>query len=270
MENEPKSLFERLDGVESKVDSIDGKIDELLKAFAEAKTQKGATVQKVPTNPIPAKPVDKNAALHQFAKSAAKEYLWFGPSSKFRSAKALLCVNALALVILGIFPTIFTSIALGFYSPFSALENIWLVFSIILATYAFNFKARMSDTDLRSHSCENYMQDKDLTWRIYSEKKSFIWFRRLSNISCLVNIVIAWCVNQGPASIVATIFEILLFALSLASIFSYSNLFCMYGNFILYTNKNNVGDKVTLVFDVMSKKLITYEDFQKKYGKVFH
>lgn len=268
MENEPRTVFDRLDGVENKVDSIDEKIDELLKAFVESEHQKAAVVQK-PAAPTAPKPADKNAALREFMKSATKEYLWLGPSSKFRKAKTLLCINALALVILGIFPTVFTSIALGFYSPFSILENIWLVFSIVLSVYAFNFKERMLDTDLRSHSCENYKQDRDLTWRIYSEKKSFIWFRRFSNISCLANIAIIWFRNQGPASVVATIFEILLFALSITFIFSYASLTCMYGNFILYTNKNDVGDKVTLVFDVMGKKLITYEDFRKKFGKIF-
>ena len=267
MGNEPRSVFERLDDTESKLDSIDAKISELLKASSEAKPQKESADRK-DTGPTQSKPVDAKESLHRFVRFSKKEYLWLGPDAEFRKAKSLLCLNALAMTILGVFPTIFTAIVIGFYSPFSVLENIWFVFSIVLTVYAFNFKARMSDADLKSHSCENFKQDADGTWRIYSEKKSFIWFRRLSNLSCVANIIMAWSMNQEPISIVSTIFEIILFGLSIASIFSYSNLFCMYGNFILYTNKNNAGDQVALVFDVMGKKLITYDDFKKKYGKI--
>ncbi len=269
MENDERSVFERLDSVENKVGSIDSKIDDILKIYAQAISTANKETPKVGAFGVDAKQADEKTLLSVFVKRARKEYLWFGPSKEFQKSKSLLCLSAFATVSLSLLPTVCTSIAIGFYSPFSVFQNIWMIFSIVALTYALNFKERMSDSDLKDHSLENYQQDRDGTWRPISNKKSFIWFRRFSNISCLMNIVMMWCLNQGAMSIVATIFEILLLGVTLAFLFAYANLTSMYGNFILYTSKSDAGDDVTLVFDVMGKKLLTYEDFSKKFGKAF-
>ncbi len=266
MENNEKSVFDRLNSIESQNDLQAQKLDDLIKAFNEFNSQNKKNVANKVKSEVQKQHDSKNA-LNEFMRTSKKEYLWFGPDHEFLKAKNLLCLNMLGLILVAILSTIITSIALGFYSPFSLLENIWLIFSLITTTCAFNFKKKMSDVDLKKHSIENYIQDRDGTWRIASHKKSFIWFRRFSNISCVANIIMMWCLNQGSMSIVATIFEVLMFGLTILSLLSYSNLTCMYGNFIFYTNKNNMNQITILVFDVTGRKLMTYDDFDKKYGK---
>ena len=264
MENDSRSVFDRLDSQDRKLDSVDEKIDELIKAFNESKNQERKTSD---SNAKTQKAVDNKTRMFLFMRGAKKEYLWFGPDHDFSKSKRLLCLNMVLLIFAALFSTVFTSVAIGFYSTFTLFENIWLAFCIAMTVYSFNFKKRMLDTDLKSHSCENFKQDRDGTWRIYSYKKSFLWFRRLSDIACVANIIMMWCLNKGPMSIVATILEILLLGLTICTIFSYSNLFSMYGNFILYTNKNEANKTITLVWDNMGRKLMTYDDFNKKFGK---
>lgn len=263
MDNDNRSLVDRLDATENKIDSVNEKVDELLKAINEFNKQNQCSSQNIKSQ----KQIEKKTVLNDFIRKSKKEYIWFGPNNEFSKAKTLLCMNMLALIVVGVLSTIFSSIAIGFYSPFTLVENIWLIFTIVMATYSFNFKKKMSDVDLKNHSCENFSQDRDGTWRISSNKKSFIWFRRLSDISCIANIIMMCCLNQGGMSIVGTIFEVLMFGLTICTILSYSNLTCMYGNFIFYTYKNNSNQTITLVFDIMGRKLITYEEFDKKYGK---
>lgn len=273
MENNQKSVFERLDSLNDKVDShdikldsMDEKLDQVLKMISES-SKKAEANNKTSNNN---KPIDEKAVLHEFMHTARKEYLWFGKESDFAKSKKLLILTVFVLMLVLILSTVFTSMAIGFYSPLTLFENIWLIFTIMMANYAINFKKRMTDVDLRNHSCENYQQDRDGTWRIVSPKKTFIWFRRFSNISCIANIIMMWCINQGTSSIVATIFEILVFVITFCSLFSYSHLTCMYGNIILYTNKGKDGKKATVVFDTIAKKLMSYDDFEKKFDKVLN
>ncbi len=268
MDNDERSLFERMDSVEGKIDSQNSKVDELnettkevLRLLTEAqKNHKNGTVSQ--------KQNDKRAALNGFIRKSQKEYFWFGTRSQFVKAKTLFCLNMVLLTFVGVLATVFTSIAIGIYSTFSLFENIWLIFSIIMTTYGFDWKRRISDIDYKNHSCNKFVQDRDGIWRVSSYKKTFLWFRRISDVCCIANIIMMWCINKGNTSIVATIFEVLMLVLTLLSIFSYSNLTSMYGNIILFTNKNRAGETITIVFDAISKKLMSYDEFEKKFNKI--
>ncbi len=269
MENKQRSVFERIDSVESKIDSqsikidsLNEKIDELFKATIDA--NKKASENKLGDNSKhEGNTLDKRNVVSNFIRTSKREYLWFGTTSNFKKNKALLCVVLLALISIEILATIFTTMSIKFYSAFTLFENIWLIFTILTTTYSFNFKKTMSDIDLKQHSCEKFLQDRDGTWRIHSIKKTFLWFRRISNISCIANIIIIWTINRGTLSIISTVFEASVLIMTLASLFAYSNLFCLYGNIILYTNKGIDNKSTTLVLDVIGKKLITLEEFKK-------
>ena len=133
-------------------------------------------------------------------------------------------------------------------------------------SHSVNAKKRMLDSDLRNHSNTVFVQDADGTWRdTNKEKKRFRWFRRISYISVICNIIVILSESKGAIAITATIFELAFAGITIGIFFAYINLFCMYGNFILFTGRNATNtETVTLIFDVKGKKLAPYEEYKEK------
>lgn len=241
-----RSVFDRLD-------SIENLLDDFVKQ------------QPVPRM-LDTKPqLSDQQLLKNFIKSSKKEYLWFGSPTDFNKSKIIVYILSVLLIIAGIVSTILTSIAFKIYSTFSLFENIWLVFVCIMFSYSLYAKKRITDTDLRDHSCNVFMQDADGMWRdTNQEKKRFRWFRRISYVAVIANIIVIWTQSQGGIAIAATVCEFAFAGLSVGLYFAHINLFCMYGTFILFTGRNVTNTQnVTLVFDVIGKKLLPYEEFKK-------
>ena len=241
-----RSVFDRLDSIEN-----------LLEDFVKQ--------QPVPQSSDTKPQISDQQILNNFIKSSKKEHLWFGSLNDFNKSKKLVYILSALLIITGVISTILTSIAFKLYSTFSLFENIWLVFACIMLSYSIYAKKRMADTDLRDHSCNIFMQDADGTWRnTNKEKKRFRWLRRISYVAVIANIIVILTQSKGVIAISATIFELVFAGLTIGLYFAYINLFCMYGTFILFTGRNsNNTQNVTLVFDVIGKKLLSYEEFKK-------
>ena len=204
--------------------------------------------------------------LKNFLKSSRKEHLWFGTTNDFNKYKKIIYILCIALIVVGIISTILTSIALNMYSTFTLFENIWLIFVCIMFSYAVKAKKRMTDTDLMEHSNSVFIQDTDGTWRdTNKEKKKYRWFRRISYIAIVGNIICLWSESETAIAISATMFELAFAGLSIGLVFAYINLYCMYGSFILFTGRNASNtENVTLIFDVFDNKLAPYKEYKEK------
>lgn len=261
-----KSVFERLDSLEQQSSAAIAQNEEIINLLNDLKQQ------PIKQQSINVKPqVSDQEILRKFVKESKKEHFWFGPSTEFNKAKTILNIVCIALIVVAIISTILTSVAFGMYSTFTLFENIWTVFVCIILSYGCNARKRMRDTDLKDHSCDVFQQDADGTWRdTNKEKKRFRWFRRISYIAVIANIVVIWSSSSGGTAIAATLFELAFLGLTIAVFFTYVNLFCMYGSIILFTGKNMTNNAtVTIVFDVMGKKLVPLDEYQAKFKFLF-
>ena len=262
MENKPQNVFDRLDSIEASQSATQAQNEQILDLLNKLSSQ--SIKQHVEVSPQVQ--VSNQELLREFVRKSKKEHVWFGPINEFNKSKMIVNMLCVALIIVGIISTILTSIAFKMYSTFSLFENIWLIFACILFSYSVNAKKRMSDTDLKDHSDTVFIQDADGTWRnTNKEKKRFRWFRRISYIAVVCNIIVIWVQSQGAIAIIATLFELAFAGITIGIFFAYINLFCMYGNFILFTGRNASNtETVTLIFDVMAKKLAPYEEYKEK------
>lgn len=262
MENKPQNVFDRLDSIEASQSATQVQNKQILDLLNKLSSQ--SVKQNVEVSPQPQ--VSNQVLLREFVKKSKKEHVWFGSINEFNKSKMIVNVLCIALIIVGVLSTIFTSIAFKMYSTFSWFENIWLIFACVLFSYSVNAKKRMSDTDLKDHSNSVFIQDADGTWRdTNKEKKRFRWFRRISYIAVVCNIIAIWDQSQGAIAITATLFELAFAGITIGIFFAHINLFCMYGSFILFTGRNASNTKtVTLVFDVMAKKLAPYEEYKEE------
>lgn len=263
MANNERSVYERLDSIEATQSATQAQNEEIIGLLKNLRNQQ-TLKQNVEVKPQPH--VSEQQLLRNFVKSSLKEYVWFGPIDEFNKSKMIVKILFVLLIIVGILSTIFTSIAFKMYSLFSLFENIWLIQACIMFSYSINAKKRMLDTDLREHSNNIFIQDADGTWRnTNKEKKRFKWFRRISYIAMVANVIVIWIQSEGTIAICATIFELTFAGITIGIFFAYINLFCMYGNFILFTGRNASNtENVTLIFDVMGKKLAPYEEYKEK------
>lgn len=263
MANNDRSVYERLDSIEATQSATQAQNEEIIGLLKNLSNQQPVK-QNIEVKPQPQ--ISEQQLLRNFVKSSKKEHAWFGPIEEFNKSKKIVNILFVALIIVGVISTIFTSIAFKMYSTYSLFENIWLIFACIMFSYSLHAKKRMLDTDLRDHSNSVFIQDADGTWRdTNKEKKRFKWFRRISYIAVVANIIVIWSQSKGTIAICATIFELAFAGITIGLFFAYINLFCMYGNFILFTGRNASNtENVTLIFDVMRKKLAPYEEYKEK------
>lgn len=271
MDNDDRSVFERLDTIEDDQAAIQeqnaatqAKIEEILSILTSSDNNQPVN-QNVTSKPQP-QPT-KQQLLQKFIRSSKKEHIWLGTKFDFNQSQTAVIILSICLMIVGVISTVLTSIAFKMYSTFTLFENIWLVFACILFSYAMNAKKRMLDTDLKDHSNTIFVQDVDGTWRdTNKEKKRFKWFRTLSYIAVACNIIVIWIQSKGAIALFATLFELAFVGLTIGLYFAYINLFCMYGIFILFTGVNPENHKtITIIFDVEGKKLAPYEEYKEKF-----
>lgn len=267
MENKPNNVFEKLD-------TLIVQNEEILDLLKNQKSnQTTSTQSNVSENVLPKESVkntsDDKQIISTFIKNSKKEHVWFGPISDFNKSKLIVYVLAVSLIIVGVISTILTSIAFKMYSTFSLFENIWLVFAILMFTHSINAKKRIQDIDLMAHSNTIFNMNADGTWYdTNEEKKKYKWFRRISYIAVIANIIVIWVNSNGGLAVAATLFEIAFLGLTIGLYFAYTNLFCMYGNFIFFTGRNlSNTETVTLVFDSMQRKLTIYDELDNNMKK---
>lgn len=263
MENKPQNVFDRLDSIEASQSTTQAQNQQILDLLNKISNQQPT---KQNADAILQPQVSDRQRLRNFVSSSQKEHVWFGTISEFNKSKVIVNVLCVALIIVGVLSTIFTSIALKLYSTFSFFENIWLIFACIMFSHSVHAKKRMLDIDLMAHTNTVFMQDADGTWRdTNKEKKRFRWFRRISYIAVVCNIIVIWGESKGGIAITATLFELAFAGITIGLVFAYANLFCMYGSFILFTGRNASNtETVTLIFDLIEKKLAPYEEYKEK------
>lgn len=173
MENKPQNVFDRLDSIEASQSVTQAQNEQILDLLNKLSSQ--SVKQNAGVRPQPQ--ISNQELLREFVKKSKKEHVWFGPINEFNKSKAIVNVLCVALIIVGVLSTIFTSIAFKMYSTFTLFENIWLIFACIMFSHSVNARKKMLDSDLRDHSNTVFVQDADGTWRdTNKEKKRFRWF----------------------------------------------------------------------------------------------
>ena len=262
MENKPQNVFDRLDSIEASQSATQAQNEQIIDLLNKLSSQSIKQNVEVKSQIQ----VSNKEFLKEFVRKSKKEHVWFGTINEFNKSKMIVNLLCIALIIFGVLSTIFTSIAFETYSTFTLFENIWLIFACIMFSHSVNAKKRMLDSDLRNHSNTIFVQDADGTWRdTNKEKKRFRWFRRISYLAVICNVIVIWYQSKGAIAITAIIFELAFAGITVGLFFAYINLFCMYGDFILFTGRNiSNTETVTLIFDVMGNKLALYEEYKEK------
>lgn len=90
----------------------------------------------------------------------------------------------------------------------------------------------------------------------------------ISYIFVVANIIVILTSPSGALAAFAAIFELLFAGLIIKLFFAETNSACIRVNIILFTGIVIDNKPITLVFDIIGKKLATYEEFEAKFKQI--
>lgn len=257
--------FKDMYGSSEKINERLGGIEEGQQKLFEAVSR--LEQEKQGERSITYNPQNDQQILKSFIAKAEKKYNWVGTKEQFKKDKTILICIQVALIVVGLLSTFISSICFNLYSTFTLFENIVLIQMIILLSYTIKARKLYRDYDLAKHTSDIFVSDGDGIWRDTNrEKKRYKWFRRISYVAVIANIICIWTIGSGAIRIFATIFELAFLGLTIASVFVRINLYCMYGALFISGLNSSGTERVTIVHDNIQKKLCTLEEYKKRYS----
>lgn len=221
----------------------------------------GRTIRPVSSHEMSTPKANSQEILNRFLKTSNKSWRWFGNKKELNKNKLLLITATITMIIFGIISTVVTSICLGTYTSF--LEDIGIVFAIVILTYGIKAKLLYQNDELARNSTTKYTKDKFGLSVPCKEKTIFKIVRWIAALAPIMNIGLVWW-KQGSLNIVATVFELLFLASVIFVRYADVALFAQYT--IIYFEGTNADktEKVTLVWDPMVKKIVPEEEYKKQ------
>lgn len=271
-----KSLFERLDdisanqadilnaiaGVDNKVGDTNARIVNLEKQISHLKSK---SVQPQVGKQI--RPSE--APMKSFARKAKKSWRWFGNSNEFNKAKTSAILASSSMIVFGVASSITTGISCSMYSPFSGIENIWLVFAVIYFIFACKSPIRYEVNAFASWTpLSGKRDDIGMVFPNRGEKRIFNIFRWITLTMIASNVIWIW-MHQNNISWLATLIEVMLAASIILAFFVNMDFYAQYC--ICYLEGNNLvtGQKVTLIKMPGFKNFALEKDVREKIPQLF-
>lgn len=272
MSENDKSVFERLDSIESQQTEAQSQSKEILELLKNLDQKvENANHQNIV---VASQSTDKQR-LNDFLKNSKKEYIWLGKEDKFHHSKFKTIISFILFSICSIIATIITSFAVGLYSTFTFIENVWLITGLIMFFKTTSLTKTISDSGLKASSTSIFKMDSYGMWRnTQAERKLFRWTRRLSYLGVILNLIWIFINFQGLLSIFAASFEILTFIFTIIFWHQHLNLFMNYDFLVIFTGKKETPEDkpVVLVGNIPVNKLMTLDECRKhfqNYGNIF-
>lgn len=248
-----KCLFERMDDIQLEISDI-------LKDVAELKAANNAVTKQnqVVKQPVPQ---GKKFNLTEFIIGSKKYFRWFGSNKEFNSKKLLALTFYILLFVFGILSTIFTAKSYGGYSPISAFENVWLIFTFIIIINISGLATEIRDVDLEKRSTNKFAVSKLGLHYDTNKKKNFYYaFYWIAIISSIFNMIFVGTQKNSQGIGLCIVFEIIFIVLMFAASFFKIMLTSGY-HFAIYEGFDNFGKKIRFAHDPIGNKVMTYEEF---------
>lgn len=264
------NIFDKVDRQGEKINKIEEGQQEILEMLQKMQQGANASSQGAQNgaNPYQAQMqrVNQQATIRNFMMRAVKCYRYMTDWKTFEAEKKLPLLLALILFGLGIVMIPVVSIAAGLYTTFTFVENIWLVFVLIVLFQIKRAKPLYECFEFSEHCFMKFAMDGDGTMRKgLFMKKRYRVFQVLACISAVCNIICVWMEGKVALAIFATLFEIAFFVLTILVLYKADDFFMMYGA-IYYTADNDKGtQRVTIVYNELDQKLYTKDDFEKRF-----
>ena len=244
--SENKTVFERLD-------EIDAKLDKAISGNSQRET-----IQLSRENP--------QITLKRFIGRARKEYMWMGSRADFETEKQTVLKFVWILIGVGLLATIITSIAFKLYSTFTLFENIWLIMMLCTVKYIHKSQYYYECFEFSENSFFRFELDGDGVLRCGQLKKKYKCFSVITCICALCNIIVVWTEANMMLALIATLFELALGVLSIyVFYFKALDYFCGYCH-LRFTGRNDLNTQtISIIYDPLLNKLYAEEDYLKQF-----
>ena len=241
-----KNIFE-------KIEDLSAKIDKLLPKQEQTNNHSNEELETV---------------LSSFIQRSQKSYRYMSDEKKFQhERKQVLIWNVVLLTVL-VLSTIFTCLAVNFYTTFTLFENIWLIMMIYSTIYVLRAKRVYDCVAFSMNSFFKFQCDELGVLMFGTMKKKYKVFLVLTCICGICNVICLWTEPVVGFKIWATILEILLIGLSIYVFrFKTVDFFSGYTS-LQFTGKNNAGTQtVTIVVDLATQEWYpSAEEYENRFS----
>lgn len=255
------------DNIFEKVEKLAEGQQEILDKIQEI--QASSSSQSNTNNPYQAQiqRANQQVTIKNFMKRAEKSYRYMSSKTDFEQEKKQIVYIAFALLCLGILLIPIVSNAAGLYTTFTFIENIWLVFVLIILFQVKRSKLLYECFDFSQHCFMKFYFDTDGTMRKdLFMKKRYRFFQVSACISSISNIICAWMEENTTLAMLVTILEIAFFVLSILILYKADDFFMMYSAIYYTANNDSNTQLVTIVYHETDQKLYTKDDFEKRFS----
>ena len=255
--DEERSLFDRLDSIETTSETTKKMVAEILDILQTQKSDPS-------TKPQPQQQPTDREILQRFLRNSRKSWRWFGTKAQFIKAKSLAILSWSIFLAVGLITTVVSSACFQIYSTFTFFENIWMIFGIINLVNACKTQLVYEVNALAASSPLRYDTDKVGMKLPRKEKLRYRIFRWFAIISVACNILCIWIGLGKSLQVAATIMEVLFFGAIVFAFFMNSNLFRDYCIAWVEGYNLTTGKPVVLVLPPGAKQLMSEEEFKQK------
>ena len=202
--------------------------------------------------------------VHKFFCSTQKTYHYFGDEANYDTEKKKTFALLLLTIIIALVANITTSISIGIFSTFSFVEDLWFFLVFRLICHILHSKRFYDHTDYSLHSYKTFAINQERLFYPTETKRSYRIIKILALISAPCNVIYLGMNYKGATTVIAIIFEVLVFAAIFYSFFLAEDFFGQY-TIIYYSGETQKNGTITFVFDQMGRKWYTKEEYEKTF-----
>lgn len=249
------NIFEKVDRLEEGQQAILEQLQKLQQGGNQAPSQPTAR--------------ERQQTIADFIRRSSKRYRAIVTRAYFHESQQKTLLFLALLLAIGMLTSIVTTAAIGLYSTFTLVENIFLCFVISLLLQVKRATVIQDSYDLSTHCPFRFTVDGDGTLRNSQTLKArYRIFEVLSCISAACNILYVWMNANTLPALLVTLAEGAFFVLSIIAVSKTVDFFTPYCAIYYTASQGNGKNPVTIVYHELLNTLGTQEDFEKKFPLV--
>lgn len=265
-----QQLQMRIDKITELFESIGkmkSKIDDMEEQFSQFKKESEISKREISSNHTSAPKIVENVA--QFTTRAEQTYIWGFTNESYKRSKMAIILLLILNMIIQVAATIITTKAIGIYSTFTFLENLWVIFQITMLKQMIKSRRRYSSIELAFETPYKERRNQFGVLSFEEPKMKYIAFMVICCLGCGLNILYFWIEEVTVTyAIIATLLELGMAVTSIVAWQQVTGFFSQY-YFVELTGYSLDGtEEITYIYNEMYGTVLPLDEFEETYENV--
>lgn len=260
-------LFKSVGDISKTQEEIKIKIDDIEERFSEFEKETEKSKRAISSSHTSSPKVVENVA--QFSARAEQKHIWGFTYESYKKSKITVISFLILNMIIQVLATAMSTKAIGIYSTFTFLENLWVIFQITMLKQMIKARRRYSSIELAFETPYKESRNQFGILAFDDPKMKYIAFMVICCIGCGLNILYFWIEDiQLVYAIIATIIELAMAATTIASYWLVTGFFSEYYFAELTGYSIDGKETITYIYNGIYGTVLPLEEFKEQYENV--